>query len=107
MNTQEKSLKLAELMGWETGFDELMGWQWNKGGVGECLRPYETDILGLSQFAAILLKFREVMLHFKWRYRPIVLDAESKVRAKKIWNMQPTQTNILNEILRMNNYEID
>ena len=108
MNTQDKSLKMAELMGVTicVGHTSAIN-DCNGLSIGKEWHPYDDWVEGRSQFAAILLKFPEVMLRFKWRYRPIVLDAESKARAKKIWNIQPTQANILDEILRMNGVNMD
>ena len=109
MHKRDKSLKLAELMGW-TVQDSSLGYHYitSKAFNACVLAPYDEneEAIGRCQFAAILLKFPEVMLRFKWRYRPIVLDAESKARAKKIWNIQPTQANILDEILRMNGVDV-
>ena len=98
MNEQEKSLKLAELMEWETRLtcivknapSSVKVYADKESGIGFAeLQPYSKEEIGLSQFAAILLKFPEVMeFSTEWTYN------------------KPTQANILNEILRMNGVEI-
>jgi len=97
MNEQEKSLKLAELCPdiwafWKPEKD------WN---------PYSESINGLAQFAAILLKFPEVMCSLV----PITYfdaDEDERKSLRKTMNYNgPTQANILDEILRMNGVEID
>ena len=60
-------------------------------------KPYASDEEGLAQFAAILLKFPEVMLLF---------DQDSRLDVKKQFSIyyrdgNPEQSEILNEILRM------
>jgi len=107
MNTKEKSLKLAELMGWETfsgtentpnavniQYIRLKYGQSNIG--GQLLNPYCTDsVMGhsLSQFAAILLKFPEVLGH------SLVYGCR--------FDGETMQANILDEILRMNGINPD
>ena len=116
MNTQDKSLKLAELMKWEVeDFPSLIG----RGSSpliashefkGEWVRIYPDDsdnhddkILSLAQFAAILLKFPEVMARIVnyeeslWEWYPSA-DANG--------HLEPTQANILDEILRMNGVDV-
>ena len=95
MNEQEKSLELAELMGWKlvTIFGDA---DWHivrepaflNNDKFPVLEPYAYDADGLAQFAAILLKFPEVFEDFMYEFIP-------------------TQSNILDEILRMNGVEID
>lgn len=88
-----KSLKLAELMGW--GIEMYKGRETIGAGSpmrGHYIRPYEDCEHGLAQFAAILLKFPEVMNSFSYEEgRP---------------DMPPTQANILDEVLRMKGVEI-
>ena len=60
MNTQDKSLALAYLMGWAKDDDKGIPWYTSKLNIGT-IAPYEDDRDGLAQFAAILLKFSEVM----------------------------------------------
>ena len=103
MNTQEKSLELARLMGWELSNRLLkdraaiMNWHIARYG-GHILQPYKHNDDGLAQFAAILLKFPEVMNKCDcdgyWEFNP------------STGGMEPTQANILDEILRMNGVEI-
>ena len=105
MNEPEKSLELAKLMLWQKA-------SWNNSGVVDSdaetepylfcsqelgplmLNPYH-PVDGLAQFAAILLKFPEVL------YEPDSYGV--------LWgaHVEPTQANILDEILRMNGVEID
>lgn len=91
MNTQEKSLALAELMGWELSKTKKsimnMG-QYRK------LCPYNSTYSGLYQFAAILLKFPRVL------YEPDSYGV--------LWgvHVEPTQENILDAILQMEGREI-
>lgn len=59
LTTQEKSLALAELMGWEVqGHAIKLIWsEPERCSVELC--PYTNYIAGLAQFAAILLKYQE------------------------------------------------
>jgi len=96
MNEQEKSLKLAELMGWVYLSN---GDYWRTADTAEAsLCPYDDDTIGRNQFAAILLKFPEVIFNF-------AMKGDSKY---KEWNKkdEPTQKNILDEILRMNGVDV-
>jgi len=101
MNTQEKSLKLAELMGWEVESDK-----YNKpvvfsgikskafnGTYYEELCMYSDAEEGLAQFAAILLKFPKVLGH------SLVYGCR--------FDEATMQANILDEILRMNGIDPD
>ena len=101
MNTQEKSLKLAELMGWIIGYGPT---RITAIGAGcHCqyrFEPYENTHDGLAQFAAILLKYKEVMARFCG-----VAEVNEGVRVAQIGG-GVTQTNILDEILRMNGVEL-
>jgi len=98
MNEQEKSLKLAELMGWEiVDSDEAGHYTVLYPFDSDALNPYSSQPFGLAQFAAILLKFPEVM-----------------AKTEGVWEMtesywethKPTQANILDEILAMNGVDI-
>ena len=96
MTEQEKSLKLSELMGWRLYENEGKFFTHDMG----CLCPYNElpRGSGRAQFAAILLRFPEVMARFvgvKNEYEITMLP----------WN-EPTQANILDEILRMNGVDV-
>ena len=103
LSVQDKSLLLAELMGWAIGANINTSQRTVITGiarVGGILRPYDGDGHGLAQFAAILLKFPEVFYHDKlerWDYYHDCANVE---------HIEPTQANILDEILRMNGVEI-
>ena len=99
MNEYEKSLKLAKLMGLSYNIIDCKDGYMTIEPTCDHIRresgdvvqytPYESDEEGLAQFAAILLKFPEVMeFSTEWTYN------------------KPTQANILDEILRMNGVEI-
>ena len=60
------------------------------------------NVNGRAQFAAILLRFPKVMERFVEAY-----EVEYEAIEIEIINEQPTQANILDEILRMNGKEID
>jgi len=101
MNEQEKSLELAEVMGWERS--ELGGVSFWEGEnidlYHTTLCPYSSCNAGKAQFAAILLRFPEVMERFT--EAGSMLDDATMMRN----GMKPTQANILDEILRMNGIE--
>jgi len=65
---------------------------------GVALRVYDDVEEGLAQFAAILLKFPEVMA---CQFRLVSLSSGSYF--SRDVTVKPTQANILDEILRMNN----
>ena len=99
MNTEGKSMMLAKLMGWgiyggrvtdEVGSDRI-------GFCEPC--PYSDTQQGLAQFAAIMLRFPEVLARFK------LMDSGEWMGG--LIGGEPTQSNILDEILRMNGKEID
>jgi len=103
MNEQEeKSLRLAWLMQWAVCWKGRL-WgdprpilKHGKRQTSGNLYPYEN----LAQFAAILLKFPDVLAEM-CSYD----DVDSVVRLKSRWNgIRPTQANILDEILRMNGF---
>jgi len=101
MTEQEKSLKLAELMGWDVGNDSQTGRlvvTIRHGMSGWFLEPYAGDTTGgLAQFAAILLKFPEVMKRIYW-YDDAIQHCVDTI--------PPTQTNILDEVLAMHGVDI-
>jgi len=92
MNTQEKSLKLAELVPeFSCGFRKS---QWN---------PYARGMAGLAQAHYILLKFPEVMT------QTVEVERFGEMENECMWDLvqhKPTQANILDEILRMNGIEV-
>lgn len=99
MNEKEKSLGLARLMGIVTEDRGLLcvqgtfaGDQYN--GMPEIWQPYAQNKNGLAQFAAILLRFPDVMHRF------------GCCEAHDFDEIAATQTNILDEILRMNEVEL-
>jgi hypothetical protein len=93
----EKSMMLAELMEWEV--DSFRGGAYTTFWGYTTHGPYMTTKTGLAMFAAILLKFPEVMLNMH--------DLECTCMAPTCFVFEPTQANILDEILRMNGKEID
>jgi len=100
INAPEKSLALAKLMLWDVTPDLLF----MPSGVipradnWSVLCPYSYTEEGLSQFAVILLRFPEVMLVWQ-RY----FDPDSQ---EPHYILEPTQANILDEILRMRGEDI-
>jgi len=104
MTNDEKSLKIAELMGWKGYYTDFTrhDFIWDCNPDFDCtqykLEPYEKSEEGLAQFAAILLKFSDIMQRFGR------LNGVWHIRCKKheITEREPTQANILDEILRMN-----
>jgi len=90
MNETEKSLKLAKLMRWRVDNDGC-AYLFDSG--LQPVNPYDTGAFGLSQFASILLKFSEVF--------------SVKRYGDNKWDWDdPTQSNILDEILRMNGEDL-
>ena len=92
MNTQDKSLKLAELDG-----------RWGKEFIPQVVKlkvfnPYSDDERGLAQFAAILLKFPEVM------HKCFMVEGDSRLFL--LGGYPATQEYILDKILRMNGVEL-
>ncbi|MDX8383422.1 MAG: hypothetical protein R8M45_05030 [Ghiorsea sp.] len=90
MNEQEKSLEHARIMGWRI-YQKSFGDIYTRVKVydyGVSLRPYADDEEGLAQFAAILLKYLQ-----DDDMPPLLM-------------FDPTQENILNEILVNNDVEI-
>lgn len=110
MNEQEKSLALAKLMGWRTQgcicwlpYEVKAAYRpyGSESNTAE-VQPYKDNEVGLAQFAAILLKFPEVM-HELSGYDD---HPEHGGVGENFFNEPPTQANILDEILRMNGVEI-
>jgi len=104
MTKQEKSLKLAELMGWEVyGANNNIIQQPFERTMSE-LQPYLQTTYGLAQFAAIILKFPMVMTHLieKPYRKSKQYEGEEDFRIVK----KPTQEQILDEILKMT-WEMD
>ena len=116
MNTREKSLELAELMP-ELNVrphykNETRLYTHELHNIAEdnepedmkmCpvqyFNPYSDDIFGRAQFASILLKFPEVMGRhdlYMWNHP----------NGAAIGATEPTQANILDEILRMNGVDV-
>jgi len=101
---KQKSLALAELMGlkYHAPYDKdeyitikpTSSHIQREFGEDVKYKPYASDEEGLAQFAAILLKFPEVMPYF--------VNNDGTVSTKLEYG-EPTQVNILDEILRMNN----
>ena len=90
MNEQDKSLELAKLMGWRAGDN-----------MGQThLQPYDNSIIGLAQFATILLKFPEVLSQYDCR----VLHNPRNTMWKD--GVKPSQENMLDAILKMNGIRI-
>jgi len=101
MNTT-KELALAKLMGWKLHQTDTKSQLYELRdksfryleGDYQPLEPYSETIAGLAQFASILLRFSQVMTLSHACHEPI-------------WNAkEPTQENILDEILRMNGVAI-
>ena len=100
MNTQDKSKKLAELMGWERIWSSVRE-EYHVNGSYMELVMYDSDNDGLAQFAAILLKFPEVFEDCIGG--GFILETSHEGAGY----LQPTQANILDEILRMNGIDIE
>jgi len=64
MNEHDKSLALAKLMGWSTSCGRVHCTFEGKNGFNGVLHPYAKTADGLAQFAAILLKFHDVVSKF-------------------------------------------
>ena len=106
MTEQEKSLELAKLMGWKiTTLTGGADWHLVREDVLQIsdmypvLEPYAQCSEGLAQFAAILLKNPEVMMRFNGCICP-------ERECEQSTESEPTQENILDEILRINGVKI-
>jgi len=101
MNEKEKSLELAKLMGWREFKSTGAYMIFSEYELSE-LKPYCSDTHGLAQFGAILLQFQGVF----------GLNCFSSYIKNKdtcsnfVWDKEPTQENILDEILRMNGVKL-
>jgi len=108
MNEHEKSLKLAELMGWRKyphSPDMKRGLSYSVRGVDGMpsasiveLEPYAATPIGRVQFAAILLRFPEVFELF--------METSLVIPHVKLRLEQPRQAAILDAILKMNGVDI-
>jgi len=121
MTEQEKSLKLAELMGWDLKLlknfvrqenDELKSYHICTSQVDGCdmweyvkFNPYSSSVEGLAQFAAILLKFPEVI--FSLVEVTSIVTGRDMGHENRWYYYDFNQSNILDEILRMNGVKID
>lgn len=105
---EEKSLALAELMGWKISvFDREAPYVDTPFRNYSDLAMYEDSERGLAQFAAILLKFPEVMeLSFSYYEDEGWLEYDDNEKAWVHYD-KPTQSTILDEILRINGYEVE
>jgi len=88
---EQKSLLLAKLMKWVVLYDGDKPYVEHN---ALWLVPYEDNIHGKALFSEIFLEFPEVMLRFT-----AGPDAYGYV-------VKPTQGRILDEILRMNGYDV-
>lgn len=108
MNIKDKNKKLAELAGIKTsesglGFIYIVDSRQNEWKI---ISPYEKSINGLAQFAYVFLKWPNVMLEFV----ELSCGCDSigdSCCGKIIMKELPTQAEILDEILRMNDIKID
>ena len=101
MNTKDKSIKLAELMELtdRTHANSIYHYvMWN--GKKTAFTPYYGTDTGRAQFAAILLKFPEVMQYSNLVWWDSYNDCQNPDY------LPPTQANILDEILRMNGVDV-
>jgi len=111
MNEQEKSLKLAELAEWEEA-DATNIWTgedlWNINSHYCPLEPYQNTRDGLAQFAAILLKFPEVMgsVTFNRATNKRTYLTTTQDGNRITGSADVTQANLLDEILAMHGVEI-
>jgi len=95
MKEKEKSLELSKLMGWDV--TEIRGNKVICNNIefqGQRLEPYAQSSYGLAQFAAILLKF------------PLAMQQMTSFIGIGPWLREPTQSNILDEILRMSGVKL-
>ena len=121
MNTQKKSLALAELMRWELFVpegthpdmlqDHILDYEGGLVLEGMPLVPYIETRNGLAQFAAILLKYPEVMANFcrcesSGLGDGIITPVMDVVQNEGFPIALPTQSAILDEVLRMNGIAI-
>ena len=117
MNEREKSLALANLMGWKIKKSScgvlLVNWEDSIFGRSnpDILCPYAANVIGRVQFAVILLKFPNVITEFVCTELHTHRNATSPERYEKYGGMfqgfivaeKPfTQKSVLDEILRLN-----
>jgi len=96
MSDHEKSLKLAELMGWKLTPDEKSILTTTDAVYGH-LDPYGRHRGGMAQFAAILLKYPMVITSF---IEAPCCGYEQCCGELRLAS-NPTQEQILDEVLRM------
>ena len=111
MNQEDKSIELAKLMGWLHEDEESTApWIWL-----QWLEPYNNTRIGRSQFAAILLRFPEVIEKFVCTEGHKHLNCTTKEQYDGYGGLfqgfipveKPfTQESVLDEILKMNGVEI-
>jgi len=98
MNEKEKSLKLAELI--PDIHKEFKNWLWI---------PYEREVAGLAEFAAIFFAFRDVIEYFVCTEGHTALNRTSPERYERyggayqgyLTDDRPlTQSNFLDAVLR-------
>ena len=105
---EQKSSVLAELMGYKqqpngTWTDSKGYWPNIAGeGYGRFV-PYEDSILGLAQFAAITLKFPDVLFDIVQNKGSVYIPVHSGDEPIMFWKnaAKPTQADILDCILQM------
>jgi len=97
MKETEKSLELAKLMGWREFKSTGAYMIFSEYELSE-LKPYCSDTQGLAQFGAILLKFPAVFEY---------ASAGGFIKYNDGYTYtEPTQENILDEILRINGVKL-
>ena len=100
MTEQEKSLALAKLMGWE--LSELYIIQNPECPVfHQYLEPYNDSTIGYAQFAAILLKYPEVMTEVCVAHYDLSIHLFEPEEDGRNW-----QGFILDEVLRMKGVKV-
>jgi len=92
LSVEEKSLMLANLMGWEPDHDDPNYYWVKEFPVMLCM--YEDNPEGLAQFAAILLKFPESVSGYARKCE--------RADFSGWFGDSSTQENLLDEILQMN-----
>ncbi len=101
MNEEQKTLILADLMGWNVVLSEAKDEYHQFNNVD--LRPYDFCDEGLSQFAEIILKFPSYVDKFHTETKTGMTSAFFDGWYQ---NNAPTQVNILDEILIINGIRI-
>ena len=90
LSVEEKSLMLANLMGWEPDHDDPNYYWVKEFPVMLCM--YEDNLEGLSQFGAIILAHTGIFDRFR----------KELPSGEWMFGIEPTQEILLDEILRMN-----